>query len=441
MKKSKWIATLAGLSAVASTAAMAHVDAKTWGGLSVENKHDSAYSFAIGGRVEADETIFSGSTRDKGNNFPTGGNIRRAIVKLSGGVGDHMNYALSLRFNGTDTRFEDAWLGACAKYSGVVDSASVRVGQFTPATSMDNWGNFGTTNSNMFLESALATTAFAGPDKAYGIAADMTSMDMFTLSAAVYQPNQENLKNNFGDANGNDRVGASARLTYAPIHQDDKVVHFGVTGRYQDLKETVNGNDNKAAGFWTATEARGRNTNTRAKLEQNSVLNTGAIRAKGASSVAFEALGIMGPASVQAEYHQARINRIPLLNSNTPAPNPHFKGWHVQAGYMLTGEHRAYNFAKGTLHNPKPAAKCGAWEVAARHSYVNLNNKDIHGGSEHNTTLGVNWFVNENVRLAANYVRANVRTTNPSVAGTQPSEENGKKRQLDIFGLRVGLTF
>lgn len=446
MKKLKWMVTLAGLSAVASGSAMAHVDAKAWGGLSVTNTHDNAYWFSIGGRADLDETVFSGGYKDKGNNFPSSGNIRRAIVKLAGGVGDYMDYNLSLRFNGSNARFEDAWVGACAKYSNAIDKAHVRVGQFTPPTSMDDWGNYGTTNSNVFLESALATSAFSMPTKVYGVWGDLSAMDMFTLSAAVYQPNQENLTNNYGDAGRNDRVGAAARLTFAPVHQDDKVFHLGLFGRYQSLNKDLNGNaipnattTLAGAGFWAAPEARGRNLNTQANLMNNTIVNTGWIRAKSQNVLGAELLGIMGPASVQAEYYQARVQRVPYQTMTTAQQNPRFHGWHIQAAYVLTGEHRVYNFDNGTLHNPKPASKCGAWELAARYSYLDLNNKDIYGGTEHNTTVGVNWFVNDNVRLAANYIRANIKPTNLANKGAQPAD--GTKRQLDIFGLRVGLTF
>ena len=46
----------------------------------------------------------------------------------------------------------------------------------------------------------------------------------------------------------------------------------------------------------------------------------------------------------------------------------------------------------------------GAWEVAARYGAVDLNDGPVRGGEHTSLTLGVNWFLNQNVRLTANYI-------------------------------------
>ncbi|HQW58121.1 MAG TPA: porin, partial [Gammaproteobacteria bacterium] len=149
---------------------------------------------------------------------------------------------------------------------------------------------------------------------------------------------------------------------------------------------------------------------------------------------------------VEGEYYQAIVQRIPTggtaLDVGTTRGNPRFHGWHIEAAYVLTGEHRVYDFQTGTLRNPKPCDKMGAWEIAARYSFVNMVDKNIYGGSEHNTTLGLNWFVNEHVKLSANYIRANiypnvsVRSNNNVVTASSAA-----KRQLDIVGLRLAVAF
>jgi phosphate-selective porin len=236
--------TLASLGAFVSTGAIAATTAsgmhvKSEGGIMLYNPADSAYSFMVGGRLNLDETVFSGKNQARTNQFPSGGNIRRAFLKFAGGVGDYLSYNLTLDFartnendgrgrSGTSVDFEDAYLNACSEYGGAIGTANLRIGQFTPPTSIDDWGNYGTDNDNMFLESSLATTAFAIPTKVYGVWFDATALDMFMLSASAFQARQSNVNvasgpvgfaqnNNYGDAGRSDRPGGALRLTFACI--------------------------------------------------------------------------------------------------------------------------------------------------------------------------------------------------------------------------------
>ncbi len=441
----KWVGlSLAGLSAVFSGAALANSDmeVESKGGLKVFSAADNAYWFSLGGRLNLDEAVYSGGYQDKGNNFASGGNIRRAYLKFGGGVGDDFIYNLALNFDGNNVTFNDLWLGSSMEMGGVVDKVSVRIGQFTPPTSLDDMPNYGTLDNNVFMESALATSAFSTPTQVYGVQLGASAMEMSTFSVAMYQPAKHNATN-FQNNTHNDRLGGSVRATFVPVREDDQVLHLGAVGRYQSVNKSVAGGPAYQGNlFSTAPEMQSRQVNNNNTTNaSNLLLNTGSgtalpntLRLASYNVATLEALGIWGPLSTEAEYYRTSVQRVPVVALQKTANNLRLGGGHLQVAYLLTGESRGYDFATGTLRNPKPADKCGAWEVAARYSYVNLNDQDIVGGSEHNATLGLNWFVNENIRLAANYIRANIRPTSaitPYVA----------KRQLDIFGLRAAVTF
>lgn len=435
----KWMGlSIASLSAVLAGPVMAGMEATSEGGIKVFNSADSAYWGSIGGRLNLDEAIFSGNATDKGNNFSSGANIRRALVKFAGGLGDSLSYNLTLNFDGTNVGLNDLWLGASADFSGsVIDKAWVRVGQFTPPTSIDDAPNYGTLNNNVFMESALATNAFSVPSQVLGLQANASFVDMAVLSAAIYHPSKSASGNtNFGNTQKADRLGGSLRLTVAPIHEEGAVFHVGALGRYQEVnKDGANGTvptqDNL---FWTTPELQSRQVS--GSNLSNLLLNTGTnnIRARSYNVVTAEALGIWGPLSVEGEYYKSAVQRVPT--STTDLGTLQFNGWHVQAAYVLTGEARGYDFATGTLRNPTPAEKCGAWELAARYSVVDLRNRDIQGGAAHNATLGLNWFATEHVYAAANYIRANIKANaNALLTNTTVT------RQLDMFGLRLGVAF
>jgi phosphate-selective porin OprO/OprP len=71
----------------------------------------------------------------------------------------------------------------------------------------------------------------------------------------------------------------------------------------------------------------------------------------------------------------------------------------------------------------------GAWEVAARVSYVNVTDADIAGGRLTDLTLGVNWYWNPNAKLQFNYIHAFARAV---AAGPT---------NADIFALRASVDF
>ena len=49
----------------------------------------------------------------------------------------------------------------------------------------------------------------------------------------------------------------------------------------------------------------------------------------------------------------------------------------------------------------------GAWELTARYSTVDMDDKDVLAGASDSITLGVNYYANANIRLYLNYGMVN----------------------------------
>lgn len=80
-------------------------------------------------------------------------------------------------------------------------------------------------------------------------------------------------------------------------------------------------------------------------------------------------------------------------------------GFYVQAAYTLTGETRGYKSGSGAFAAIKPKDEGGAWEVVARYedAEVDIPGRSLSADLER-MVLGVNWYVNKNVKFMLNYV-------------------------------------
>jgi phosphate-selective porin OprO/OprP len=120
-----------------------------------------------------------------------------------------------------------------------------------------------------------------------------------------------------------------------------------------------------------------------------------------------------------------------------------FDGGYLQASYFLTGENmtyvrRAAAFTRVTPYEnfvnlPGERTHCGlgAWQVAARYSWVDLNDQGVHGGHLDESTLGLNWYLNPNMHYAFNYCYTRVVGLG---AGGATESANG-------FGFRMTMNF
>ena len=117
---------------------------------------------------------------------------------------------------------------------------------------------------------------------------------------------------------------------------------------------------------------------------------------------------------LQTEYTCA-WNRNSVGNGTTaPAGaqlgNVFVYGWYAEALYFLTGEHREYEKKSRVFGRVIPHDKlgskcgCGAWQVGARYSMANLSDSGMDGGRADDVTLGLNWFLNPNMKIQSNYV-------------------------------------
>jgi phosphate-selective porin OprO/OprP len=115
-----------------------------------------------------------------------------------------------------------------------------------------------------------------------------------------------------------------------------------------------------------------------------------------------------GPVHGSAEYLMSRLDADALND-------PNFAGYNFAAGWFLTGEHLAYNHFDGVFGAPRVGKElgeegCGAFELVARYSNLNLNGGTVRAHEIANTIVGVNWYLSNSVRFAIDGVHSHVQT-------------------------------
>jgi phosphate-selective porin OprO/OprP len=146
------------------------------------------------------------------------------------------------------------------------------------------------------------------------------------------------------------------------------------------------------------------------RLDPSRLLATGTLRhvATG-SAVGPELQAMLGPVYLQAEYQALRVA------FSTSTSNRNFRGYYIDASMPLLGPPRRYDPRRGIFARPRvedfnPAAGQWGWlELAARWSWVSLNDAPTHGGSQGVAAVALNWYPTSKIRVTAEYLNGVVR--------------------------------
>lgn len=338
----------------------------------------------------------------------SGTNFRRARLGVDGKLAGDFDYSLVYEFGGSGAedsgRVLDLWL----QYSGL-SPFRFRFGAFSPNVGLEDATS---TNAIMFLErasSAEIARSLVGGDGRSAIQAYTNGRNSFG-TVGVTGGVSGTSSNPFDE-----QVAVIGRVAYAPSW-GDTTLHLGINGAAV-LRPADAGLE--ASGVRRAVRLRDR---PELRVDGTRLIDTGDLEAQGAWSLGLELALQHGPLLIQAEHETIGIDR-------PGAPDPRFGGWYAQAGWILTGEARRWAPAAGAFDGPIPArpfdlstGDWGAWEVALRHSYMDLNHHDgvaggVRGGEQTIWTAALNWYVNPSVRLMLQAQDVRVNRFSPG-AGT-----------------------
>jgi phosphate-selective porin OprO/OprP len=262
-----------------------------------------------------------------------------------------------------------------------------------------------------------------------------------TWSAVVFRDDQGASS---GVYFGNSQIGAQGRLTALPLYEADgrHLLHLGASGGWRS------GQSNNANSTLRLVQLRARpelrdddpaagGPGVVPNSNSNRMIDTGGIVANNDFLVGSELLYVLGPFSVQGEFganfiQDGRGTLAGAGATTTFVPFPKIQGYtftggYLQLAYTLTGENRSYDKRLGRLdsyyfgrqgnynnfwfvrdEDGRLNWNLGAWEIAARYSHTNLNSGNggnrIQGGIMEGVTVGLNWYMNDNMKLQFEYV-------------------------------------
>ncbi len=364
----------------------------TRGGFKAES-NDGAFKFQAGGRIMADATF--GHDDDSAiNDLNEGTEFRRARIFFKGQLNNGWGYKWQIDFADDSVSIKDMYL----RYK----PAGITVGQFKQPFSLEEQ-----TSSKYitFLERGLPNVFSIGRRVAVGY---NTHWHTGTFAASVFGQEAGN-----GDEN-QEGFGAGARLTFAPVNEPGNLLHLGMAVSREGPGDGAN--DRVRIRVRPDAHNAPRLIDTRAFDLDNSGGLTSAddiANVDDLTRVGVEGAWVAGPFSLQGEWMQMDLRR------DGGFTDLDFDGWYVNASWFLTGESRPYKqgaFGRVKPDHPVGKGGMGGWELALRFAEVDLSDWDdiaagtgltgAHAGELETTTLGLNWYVTNNVQLMMNYIMA-----------------------------------
>lgn len=376
------------------------------GGLSIESG-DGDYSIEIGTRLHAEYSQHKGDL-PAGSEPVNGSELRRARIETSGTFHGNWSWAAEVDFADNSTAVKDFWLGY--KTAG---GTKLSIGSQKQPYSLDVEMS---SNDIPFIERSVDIFLLAPfADRAVGFRAEKAGKHWFAAGGVFGEAvNPNNILSDEG-------WGLAGRFVYSPIVEEEQVLHLGVRALLRapaDLNPVYRVRDETT------------------HLSSLSIVDTGVIDQVDTNRITgVEAAYARGPFSIVGEYSA-------LASSRDGAPDLDFNSWHIYSTWSFTGESRAsvYRMSSGEFKRLKPATEFdpyngtwGAWEAALRYARIDLNDADIIGGEEDVLTTGLNWYMNNNVRLMIEWTR--IISTDGSNEVRQAAEG------LNIYQFRAQYTF
>ncbi len=411
--------------------------------LVLENR-EKHFKFWMDNRIQMDGATYfglkNGMLDEKGEPVMKGGvMMRRVRMAVKARVAKNWFGEVDLNFSDGAFELEDAVI----RYAGIRNT-ELWIGNFKEDFSMEETT---TSRYTTFMERAMVVSAFA-PGRHAGIQARWQRVPWMRASAGVSWQLVDNADTRYnveefnkeGKGMGANFTGKIVLMPWAG--REYQGMHIGYNASYRSPRKTDDDRD--------GAEALGRGYNGNYFSTRNA---TSVSRYKFISCEydgveydllhGFELGGYLNGFRFNGELIVNRSVMDKNLVAAARAATKTFYGYYVQASVLLFGGKQRYDTYQSEFTQPKRGREWGDVELMARFDYIDLNSKDIYGGSGQNIGAGIVYHINNNVKIMANYQYSrNDRYANNKGKATIGLDANGTPTRNPLQAVSdVGVRF
>lgn len=359
-------------------------------GVMVFESKNQAIRFWFDIRVQIDGAFFFGE-KDFMDPIGNGIAIRRARFAVKSQINRNWYGEIDTDWRNGDVEIKDALI----RYNTC--GWDFTLGNFKEDFSMEE-----TTSSRYlpFMERPMVIDAFA-PGRHMGFNIVSRYKWLYYSAGVHFQiidsgETALNVQNNNKDYGRNQGVSFTGKLVFNPLYNMgvDRGIHIGGGASYRTPKTDV------LPAEWGTSRF---NTRNATAINRKKYLDTDLIKDVDHEFLwNAELAGHYQGFRFQGEYVGNNVyvlNSTPLANRSTKT----FKGWYAMAGYLLFGGKQQYNMNETEFTQPSRGRHWGDVELLFRYDFLDLNSKNIRGGAGQNYTVGVNYYINNNVKFVVNY--------------------------------------
>ena len=371
------------------------LDAESQDGFLVIESPKSDYKIWFDNRIQFDAGAFFGAP-EWADPIGNGVSIRRARFAIKAQVDKNWYGEFDMDLADGLVELKDA----IVRFTGI-PNLELQAGNFKENFSIQR-------NSSsrylMFMErpmvcSALAPSRHLGVNAKYDNPWIWASAGFFAQEGAGSEEitNVQDNNKDFGRGisfKNNTGYAVTTKLVLRPLCKlDNASLHIGAAYSYRTTLLSA------ATGEWGTYRASARNSTS---INRKKYLDTNNLKGYDHNNLwTVELAGHWGGFRFEGAY----IGDNVVLKDNNTVTKLNLGGWYVQAGYLLFGGKQRYDSKGAKYTRAERGQKWGDLELCARYEFCDLNApaQKVYGGSAEAYTVGLNWWVTNNVRMQLNY--------------------------------------